>query len=201
MPCHRRISIAAGNARPAAHNRKIEQKTLSIGSSRVYSPPMAGVWNLTAAQLARAYANGELSPLAVTRELLERIDAWEPQINAMYRLQRGAALAQARAAEERRRSGSPLGVLDGVPLTIKENVYTRGDPAPIGTRANDDAPPQTADAPPAARAREAGAVILGKTTMPDYGMLSSGVSSLHGVTRNPWRVDRNPPGPGPGGRG
>ena len=155
---------------------------------------MADVRNLTAAQLARAYSDGELSPLAVTRELLERIDAWEPRINAMYRLQREAALAQARAAEERRRSGSPLGVLDGVPLTIKENIYTRGDPAPIGTRANHDAPPQPADAPPAARAREAGAVILGKTTMPDYGMLSSGVSSLHGVTRNPWRLDRNTSG-------
>jgi aspartyl-tRNA(Asn)/glutamyl-tRNA(Gln) amidotransferase subunit A len=81
-----------------------------------------------------------------------------------------------------------------VPLTIKENIYTRGDPAPIGTRANQDAPPQPADAPPAARAREAGCVILGKTTMPDFGMLSSGLSSLHGITRNPWRLDRNPSG-------
>jgi aspartyl-tRNA(Asn)/glutamyl-tRNA(Gln) amidotransferase subunit A len=81
-----------------------------------------------------------------------------------------------------------------VPLTIKENIYTRGDPSPIGTRANEDAPPQAADAPPAARLREAGCVILGKTTMPDYGMLSSGLSSLHGVTRNPWRPDRNTSG-------
>jgi aspartyl-tRNA(Asn)/glutamyl-tRNA(Gln) amidotransferase subunit A len=81
-----------------------------------------------------------------------------------------------------------------VPVTIKENIYTRGDPAPIGTRANEDAAPQPADAPPAARVREAGCVILGKTTMPDYGMLSSGLSSLHGVTRNPWRLDRNTSG-------
>jgi aspartyl-tRNA(Asn)/glutamyl-tRNA(Gln) amidotransferase subunit A len=81
-----------------------------------------------------------------------------------------------------------------VPLTIKENIYTRGDPAPIGTRANEDAPPQAADAPPAARLREAGCVLLGKTTMPDYGMLSSGLSSLHGVTRNPWRLERNTSG-------
>src|SRR4029079_8445774 len=70
----------------------------------------------------------------------------------------------------------------------------RGDPAPIGTRANEDAAPQPADAPPAARAREAGGVVLGKTTMPDYGMLSSGLSSLHGITRNPWRLDRNTSG-------
>ena len=81
-----------------------------------------------------------------------------------------------------------------MPLTIKENIATRGDPAPIGTRANEDAPAQPADAPPAARVREAGCVILGKTTMPDYGMLSSGLSSLHGITRNPWRLDRNTSG-------
>jgi aspartyl-tRNA(Asn)/glutamyl-tRNA(Gln) amidotransferase subunit A len=155
---------------------------------------MADVWNLTAAQLARGYSEGELSPVAVTRELLERIDAWEPRINAMYRVHREAALVQARASEERWRAGAPLNALDGVPLTIKENIPTRGDPAPIGTRANDEAPPQPADSPPAARVREAGVVILGKTTMPDYGMLSSGVSSLHGVTRNPWRLDRNTSG-------
>ena len=81
-----------------------------------------------------------------------------------------------------------------MPVTLKENIYTRGDPAPIGTRANEDVPPQAADAPPAARVREAGCVMLGKTTMPDYGMLSSGISSLHGVTRNPWRLDRNTSG-------
>jgi aspartyl-tRNA(Asn)/glutamyl-tRNA(Gln) amidotransferase subunit A len=155
---------------------------------------MAGVSNLTAAQLAHGYARGGLSPVEVTRGLLERIDAWEPRINAMYRLHRDAALAQARAAEARHRAGAALGPLDGVPLTIKENIATRGDPAPIGTRANDDAPAEADDAPPAARVREAGAVILGKTTMPDYGMLSSGLSSLHGVTRNPWRLDRNPSG-------
>jgi aspartyl-tRNA(Asn)/glutamyl-tRNA(Gln) amidotransferase subunit A len=100
---------------------------------------------------------------------------------------------QARAAVAGWENGRPLSPLDGVPLTM-DNIYTRGAPAPIGTRANDDAPPQPEDAPPAARLREAGCVILGKTTMPDYGMLSSGLSSLHGVTRNPWRLDRNPSG-------
>jgi aspartyl-tRNA(Asn)/glutamyl-tRNA(Gln) amidotransferase subunit A len=112
----------------------------------------------------------------------------------MYRVDREGAIEQSRAAEARWEAGRPLSPLDGVPLTIKENVYTRGAPAPIGTRANEDAPPQPEDAPPAARLREAGCVILGKTTMPDYGMLSSGLSSLHGVTRNPWRLDRNPSG-------
>ena len=148
---------------------------------RVYSRlAMAAIHERSAAELAAAYARGELSPLQVARALLERIEAWEPRINAMYRVQRESALEQARASESRWRSGRPLSALDGVPLTIKENIYTRGDPAPIGTRANEDAPLQPADAPPAARVREAGCVILGKTTMPDFGMLSSGLSSLHG---------------------
>jgi aspartyl-tRNA(Asn)/glutamyl-tRNA(Gln) amidotransferase subunit A len=112
----------------------------------------------------------------------------------MYRVSAQLALEQARSAEARRRTGGALSALDGVPVTLKENIYTRGDPSPIGTRANEDAAPQAADAPPAARLREAGCVILGKTAMPDYGMLSSGLSSLHGITRNPWRLDRNPSG-------
>jgi aspartyl-tRNA(Asn)/glutamyl-tRNA(Gln) amidotransferase subunit A len=155
---------------------------------------MAAIHERSAAELAAAYSHGELSPVQVAHALLERMEAWEPRINAMYRVQRESALEQARAAESRWRSGRPLSALDGVPLTIKENIYTRGDPAPIGTRANEDMPPQHADAPPAARVREAGCVILGKTTMPDFGMLSSGLSSLHGITRNPWRLDRNPSG-------
>src|SRR5688572_13079176 len=155
---------------------------------------MAAIHERSAAELSAAYSRGELSPLEVTRAFLERIEAWEPRINAMYRVQRDGALDQARASEARWRAGRPLSALDGVPITIKENIYTRGDPAPIGTRANEDAALQPADAPPAARVREAGCVILGKTTMPDFGMLSSGISSLHGVTRNPWRLDRNPSG-------
>ena len=150
--------------------------------------------DLTARDMAAAFRRRELSPLEVTRSLLERIEAWEPRINAMYRVTEGLALEQARAAEARWQAGEPLSALDGVPVTIKENIATRGDPAPIGTRANEDAPPQPADAPPAARLREAGCVMLGKTTMPDYGMLSSGLSSLHGITRNPWRPDRNTSG-------
>ena len=155
---------------------------------------MPAIHELCATEIAEQYRRGALSPVEALTGLLARIDAWEPKLNAMYRLDRAGALAQARAAEGRWRAGAPLSALDGVPVTLKENIATRGDPAPIGTRANEDAPPAAADAPPAARLREAGAVILGKTTMPDYGMLSSGLSSLHGVTRNPWRLDRNTSG-------
>ena len=155
---------------------------------------MGAIHELDAIQVAAQYAGGSLSPVEAAHACLERIDAWEPRLNAMYLVRREAALAAARESEARWRAKRPLSPLDGVPVTIKENIYTQGDPAPIGTRANEDAAPQPADSPPAARLREAGCVLLGKTTMPDYGMLSSGLSSIHGITRNPWRLDRNTSG-------
>src|SRR5258706_11119806 len=155
---------------------------------------MAATRDLDAIQVAAQYAGGALSPVDVTRDCLEHIAACEPKLNAMYRIDREGSLRTARAAEARWRAKHPLSPLDGVPVTIKENIYTKGDPAPIGTRANHDTPPQPADAPPAARLREAGCVILGKTTMPDFGMLSSGLSSIHGITRNPWNTARNTSG-------
>ncbi len=155
---------------------------------------MSKLHSLTAAELCAAYAARRISPVEVAQAALARIASWEPRLNAMYLVQRETALEQARAAESRWRSGSPLSNLDGVPVTIKENIHTKGDLAPIGTAANEGAAPSAADAPPAARVREAGCVFLGKSTMPDYGMLSSGLSSIHGVTRNPWRLDRNTSG-------
>jgi aspartyl-tRNA(Asn)/glutamyl-tRNA(Gln) amidotransferase subunit A len=155
---------------------------------------MAAIHELGAVQLAAAFARGEISPVEAANAAWERVGAWEPRLNALYRPDRAASLAAAREAEARWRQGRALSAIDGVPVTIKENIATRGDPAPIGTRANEDAAPEAADSPPAARLREAGCVILAKTTMPDYGMLSSGLSSLHGITRNPWRLDRNPSG-------
>jgi len=147
----------------------------------------------SAARLAAAFRTGDASPVEVLRAVLDRVDAWEPRINAMYLVHRDAALAAARESGQRWRAGRPLSEIDGVPVTLKENLYTRGDPAPLGTAAT-GLVPRPADAPPAARVREAGCVIVGKTTMPDFGMLSSGLSSIHGVTRNPWRLDRNPSG-------
>ncbi|MFI5400461.1 MAG: amidase [SAR324 cluster bacterium] len=152
------------------------------------------IHNLSAAELAAAYAKGTLSPVEVTQASLARIAAWEPRIRAMYLVHDDQALAAARASEARWSKGTALSALDGVPITIKENIATQGDRSPIGTKANESEPPKTGDAPPAARARGAGCVLLGKTTMPDFGMLSSGLSSLHGITRNPWRLDRNTSG-------
>jgi aspartyl-tRNA(Asn)/glutamyl-tRNA(Gln) amidotransferase subunit A len=156
--------------------------------------PAESIPALTAVELCAAYAARRLSPVEATKASLARIAQWEPKLNAMFIVSTEAALAQARASEERWRAGAPLSALDGVPITIKENIYTMGDAAPIGTAANKELAAATADAPPAARVREAGCVILGKTTMPDYGMLSSGLSSIHGLTRNPWDTKRNTSG-------
>lgn len=151
------------------------------------------LFELSATDLVLAYGNKTLSPVEVTQAVLGRMSECEPKINAMYLIRREAALVQAAASEQRWRAGTPLSPLDGVPITLKENIVSAGDPAPLGSAAGDITPKPT-DSPPAARVREAGCVMLGKTTMPDYGMLSSGVSSFHGVTRNPWRLDRNPSG-------
>src|SRR5215471_5043069 len=149
--------------------------------------------NLTAVELSDAFRTRELSPVEVTRDVLARIEACEPKLNAMYIVDAEKALAQAAASEKRWIEGSPLSALDGVPITIKDIVATKGDPVPIGSAAADFTP-AAIDSPPAARVREAGCVILGKTTMPDFGMLASGVSSLHGITRNPWNLERNTAG-------
>ena len=149
--------------------------------------------NFSAAQLHALYAAKKLSPVEATRAVLANIAAWEPHLCATYALDGEAALAAARESEARWLGGTPLGALDGVPAMIKENIATRGTPTPMGTAAS-LLVPAAADAPPAARLREAGAIILGKTTMPDYGMLSSGLSSFHPLTRNPWDLAKNPGG-------
>ncbi|CAN7309353.1 amidase [Acidovorax sp. LjRoot66] len=159
---------------------------------------MSDLHDLPAHALLAAYRQRTLSPVEVTEAVLKHIDAWEPHIQATYLLRPDLALEQARASEARWKRGEPMGLLDGVPATIKENIATRGDPLPAGTAAV-DLVPAAADAPPAARMREAGAVIVSKTTMPDYGMLSSGLSSFHPLARNPWDVSKGPGGSSAGG--
>jgi aspartyl-tRNA(Asn)/glutamyl-tRNA(Gln) amidotransferase subunit A len=140
---------------------------------------------LSAPALVDAYRRRELSPVEVTQSVLGHIERWEQHVHALYLLRPELALEQARASEARWMKGEPLGPIDGVPLTIKENIATQGDPVPLGTAAT-ELVPAAADAPPAARVRESGGVMIAKTTMPDYGMLSSGVSSFHALARNPW---------------
>ena len=150
-------------------------------------------FRMSAAALLEAYRSGALSPLETMRSVLDRVARFEPHISATYLVCPERALAEAKASEERWRRGAPIGPLDGVPATVKDNVATKGDPVPVGTAASDTTP-AAADAPPAARLREAGAILFSKTTMPDYGMLSSGLSSFHKLAHNPWNLARNPGG-------
>lgn len=159
---------------------------------------MTALHDLPAHELLAAYRTHSLSPVEVAQAVLAHIERWEPHIKATYLLRPEVALAQARASEARWLRDEPLGALDGVPSTIKENIATQGDPTPLGTAAV-ELIPAMADAPPAARMREAGAVIVAKTTMPDYGMLSSGLSTFHPLSRNPWDVSKGPGGSSAGG--
>jgi len=154
---------------------------------------MAALHELSTAELGRAYAARELSPVDVAHAVLAHMARCEPQLHATWALDADAALVQARASEIRWQRGEQRGPLDGVPVTIKENIATRGCAVPLGTAAT-ELLPAAVDAPPAARLREAGTVMLAKTTMPDYGMLSSGLSSFHALTRNPWDLRKNPGG-------
>ena len=149
--------------------------------------------DLGAHALLAAYRERTLSPVEVAQSVLAHMARWEPQLHASYLLRPELALAQARASEARWQHGAPLGPLDGVPVTIKDNIATAGDPVPLGTAAT-DLTPAAADAPPAARLRETGAVLVCKTTMPDYGMLSSGLSTFHALARNPWDLSKTPGG-------
>ena len=159
---------------------------------------MTALHDLPAQDLLAAYRQRTLSPVEVTQAVLAHMERWEPHIRATYLLRPEHALAQARQSEARWQRGEPQGLLDGVPVTIKENIATQGDPTPLGTAAV-PLVPAAADAPPAARLREAGAVMVAKTTMPDYGMLSSGLSSFHPLSRNPWDVSKGPGGSSAGG--
>lgn len=148
---------------------------------------------LSAVELGRAYAQRDLSPVEVLNDVLVNIERWESRLCATWSLDAPAALAMARESEQRWRSGGARGPLDGVPVTIKENIATRGVALPLGSAAT-PLVPAVEDAPPAARLREAGAVFICKTTMPDYGMLSSGLSSFHRLARNPWDLSKGPGG-------
>jgi aspartyl-tRNA(Asn)/glutamyl-tRNA(Gln) amidotransferase subunit A len=153
---------------------------------------MTELHGLTAHELLALYRTHDASPVDAVAAVLARIERCEPHLHATFALDAEAALAQARASQARWRNGSAR-PLEGVPVTLKENIATQGTPVPLGTAATRPVP-AAADAPPAARLREAGAVLVCKTTMPDYGMLSSGLSSFHALTRNPWDLSLNPGG-------
>jgi aspartyl-tRNA(Asn)/glutamyl-tRNA(Gln) amidotransferase subunit A len=154
---------------------------------------VSALHDLSAVDLIAGFRSRQFSPSEVLENVLAHIAAWEPHIKALYAFDPEGARIAAKASTGRWQKGEPAGPLDGVPVTIKENIATRGVPMPLGA-ATTKLVPVEVDAPPAARLREAGAVIFSKTAMPDYGMLSSGLSSFHPLTRNPWDLGKNPGG-------
>src|SRR3984893_17671150 len=149
--------------------------------------------DLSAVDLLAGFRSEQVSPSEVLEDVLAHVALWEPHIKALYAFDPEGARAAAKASTDRCETAPRMGPLDGVPATIKENIATKGVPVPLGA-ATSTLTPAARDAPPAARLREAGAVIFSKTTMPDYGMLSSGLSSFHPLTRNPWDLGKNPGG-------
>jgi aspartyl-tRNA(Asn)/glutamyl-tRNA(Gln) amidotransferase subunit A len=160
---------------------------------KAISQEITSLHDLAAVDLIAGYRARQFSPSEVMEEVLAHVAAWEPHIKALYLLDPDAARADAKASTDRWSQDEPVGSLDGVPATVKDNIATKGQPVPLGS-ASVTLAPAAADAPPAARLREAGAIIFAKTTMPDYGMLSSGLSSFHQLARNPWDVRMNPGG-------
>ena len=157
------------------------------------SDAVAALHDLSATDLIAGFRARQFSPLEVLDDVLAHVALWEPHIKALYAFDPEGARLAANASTERWQKGEPIGPLDGVPVTIKDNIATKGVAVPLGTAVTKLAPAE-ADAPPAARLREAGSIIFSKTTMPDYGMLSSGLSSFHPLTRNPWDLSKNPGG-------
>jgi amidase/aspartyl-tRNA(Asn)/glutamyl-tRNA(Gln) amidotransferase subunit A len=137
------------------------------------------------------YRSGAMTPVDVLEHTLARIESRNPAINAIAYVDAAGARAAALASAQRWTAGTPLGAMDGLPVTIKDSVHAVGMPWRHGCAANAQLADSTFDAPPTARLKEAGAVIVGKTTMPDFGMMAAGVSSLYGVTRNPWDLSRS----------
>lgn len=145
---------------------------------------------LSAHAMLRLFRTRALSPVEVARAVLARIDALNPRLNAFCHLAPEETLAAARASEARWLAGTPCGALDGVPVSIKDLLLTRGWPTLRGSRTVDPTQPWTVDAPATARLREAGAVLLGKTTTPEFGCKGETNSPLTGITRNPWDLSK-----------
>ena len=152
----------------------------------------------TAHELLALYRSGQASPVETTQAVLSRIQRLNPRLNAFCLVDDEAALTSARASEARwqahRQQGIAVGALDGVPTSIKDLILTRGWPTLRGSRTIDPAQPWEVDAPATARLREAGAVLLGKTTTPEFGCKGETNSPATGITRNPWNTDRTPGG-------
>ena len=150
-------------------------------------------WQLDATAQAALLDAREVTPLALLDQVLTRLDATEPVLNAFCHVDRDGARVAAEAATARQAAGARLGPLDGIPVSVKDNIFVKGMPARWGSLLYRDHVPDRDDIT-VERLRAAGAVIIGKTTTPEFALMGRTHSRLSGVTRNPWD-----PGLTPGG--
>ena len=154
---------------------------------------MSDLAQASAAGLSALYRSKAASPVEALNAVLARAEAVNPRINALTLIDAEPAMAAARASEARWAKGDPLSPLDGVPVTVKELIRTKGWPQTMGSKLSDKTP-ATEDAPAVQRLREAGAVVFAQNTSPEYGFKGVTDSPLHGITRNPWNLDLTPGG-------
>ena len=164
-----------------------------MGVRRARTADPGDLADCSAVWLLEGFRSGDFSPVEALTAVLKRIDEREPVVKALWGFDPERAMKEAEASAGRWVRGKPKGILDGIPMTLKENIPTKGLAVPLGCAAT-ELVPATRDGPPAARLFEAGAILLAKTTMPDLGMLSSGLSSFHKLTSNPWNPAWNPGG-------
>jgi aspartyl-tRNA(Asn)/glutamyl-tRNA(Gln) amidotransferase subunit A len=148
----------------------------------------------SATRLIELYRAKQASPVEVTAATLRRLETYESAVNAFVLYDSETAMEMARASEARWRRGEPQGLLDGVPVALKDTVLTKGWPRLIGSRTIDANRDWDEDSPVTARLRGEGAVFFGKTTTPEFGWKPLTDSPLSGVTRNPWDLERTPGG-------
>lgn len=149
---------------------------------------------LPVAELTARYRDGSVSPREALSAVLQRIDAFNETVNAFRFVDRARAMAAAEASETRWRNGAPMGPLDGVPVSVKDIVLVKDWTTTYGSGVLAEDAPACQDAPAVARLREAGAILLGMTNTPEIGWKGVTDSPSHGITRNPWNLDRTPGG-------
>lgn len=154
---------------------------------------MSEIQWMSAAELVKAYRDKSLSPVEVIRAILQRIEAVNPKLNAIVTLLADEALAGAAEAEKKYISGKETGPLEGVPVTIKDNVFTAGVRTTFGSRTLESFIPEE-DAALVGRLKRAGAIVTGKTNLPEFGLIPVTDNTLFGPSRNPWNLEKTPGG-------
>ncbi len=144
---------------------------------------------MPAVEMLAAFRERRLSPVEVMQAVLARVEAVDPKLNAFVLVDPEPALAAARESEARWQRGAPLGRLDGVPVSVKDILLSRGWPTLRGSRTVERNQDWNEDAPVVARLREHGAIPFGKTSTPEFGWKGLDDSPLTGFTRNPWNLD------------